>query len=86
MATDRITPEDKMVLDMARYAKDIAAYHGKVKDLEHQVLVLKLAMKHGMQEGDTIEEDASISRKPTVKLASCEAVNLASCEAVVAAE
>jgi hypothetical protein len=52
---DYITLEDKLALEQAKYSKDIAA-------LQHQIVLLKLAVKHELKEGDRIEDNCKITR------------------------
>ena len=60
---EQIAVEDKVLLDKMKYNRDVSA-------LQHENLLLKLAVKYGLVEGDTINEDTTISRKPKAAEAS----------------
>lgn len=69
---ERISPEDKAVLDSAKHQRemaltnaDLAVERGKSADLAHGNIVLRLVIKYKLNNGDVINEDGTITRKQT---------------------
>jgi hypothetical protein len=67
---ERLTAEDKAVLDAAKTKRELALANanlavakGESADLAHNNIVLRLAIKYSLRDGDLINEDGTITRK-----------------------
>lgn len=67
---ERITDADKLVLDMARSKKEMilekaktALAQSETAELAYNNIILQLALRYHLVDGDVIKEDGSIKRK-----------------------
>jgi hypothetical protein len=67
---DYLSAEDKAVFDTAKTKRELALTNaslavakGESADLIHQNVILRLAIKYNLKDGDLINEDGSITRK-----------------------
>jgi hypothetical protein len=60
-----ITEQEKAALNQVKANKDISALQGKIYEQEHTITLLRLAVKYGLKEGDTIQPDGSITKIKT---------------------
>jgi hypothetical protein len=67
---DALSPQDKTELDnvkarhtVAKEKMELAALHLQNAELTYNNVILRIAMKHGLVDGDLINEDGSITRR-----------------------
>lgn len=70
LANEKLADADKTLLDTAKLKREQALMAAKLSvsqsesaDLSYQNLVLQLALKYNLKEGDLIEESGQITRK-----------------------
>lgn len=67
---ERLTDQDKSLLDIIKSKRELALANAKtalaqseVAELTHNNIILQLAMKYNLVDGDQINDDGSIKRK-----------------------
>jgi hypothetical protein len=60
---EAIATLDRLLLAEAKYNRDLSAATAKTHEANHEIMVLKLAVKYKLGEGDNIGADGSITRK-----------------------
>jgi hypothetical protein len=66
-AVEKLSVEDKHLLDMEKMRKDMALTNAKMADTAYNNVVLQLALKYKLIEGDRISDDGEIVRKTNAK-------------------
>jgi hypothetical protein len=64
---EKLTTEDKHLLDMERMRKELALSHARNADTAYNNVVLQLALKYKLVEGDSISDEGEIVRKTNAK-------------------
>jgi hypothetical protein len=60
---EKLSDEDRHVLDMEKMKRELALTKATMADTAYNNLVLQLAMKYHLTEGDTISDAGEITRK-----------------------
>ena len=67
---ERLAEVDKSALDLAKVKKELALANAKTAlaqsetaELSHNNVILQLALKYALKDGDTISDDGVITRK-----------------------
>lgn len=60
---ERILSEEKTLIDMLKHQRDLALSNAKLAEANHRNIILTLAVKYHLSNGDTINDDGTITRK-----------------------
>lgn len=66
-AMEKLSVEDRHLLDMEKMKKELALTHARMADTSYNNVVLQLAIKYKLNEGDVIGDTGEITRKTDAK-------------------
>jgi hypothetical protein len=60
---ERLTDSDKHSLDLAKSKRDLARSQSETAEATYNNVILRLALKYHLSDGDLLNEDGAITRK-----------------------